>query len=73
MVVPSLASAVSETFPAGVPELEVTVTVTLNVLPEVTLVLLAFESIVVVGVRAAVLQLFSMFATLIEPSPVARS
>jgi hypothetical protein len=73
MVVPSLASAVSETFPAGVPEPERTVTVTLNALPDVMLVLLAFESVVVVGVRAAEFHLLSKFVTLMEPNPVARS
>jgi hypothetical protein len=74
MVVLSDASAVKETISPFVVGAGETVTVTLNVLdPLVPDAGLGMPKLVVVAVRLALLQLFSKFATLMEPKPVARS
>ena len=72
IVFPSAANAFSVTGSpfGGVGE---TLMVTLKFCPEVFVVLLAPDSVVVVPVRVAELHSFSRFATLTEPSPVARS
>ena len=73
IVVLSLASAVKETAPVGVPDDDVTVIPILKFCPDVTDVALGVPRVVVVAVRPAVPDRVNRFATLIDPSPVARS
>jgi hypothetical protein len=74
IVVPSLAKAFNATLsvPAAPLGVGVTVALAVNVVPE-GVPPLAFVSVVVDGVRVIELHRFSRFATLIDPSPVARS
>jgi hypothetical protein len=74
IVLPSLASAFSETtsVPAGPVGVGVTVTLAVKVWPE-GVPPLGLASVVVVVVRIIELQRVSRFPTLIDPSPVARS
>src|SRR5208337_323825 len=70
-VVPSLASAVNDTSPVAPP---LTFTVTLKLAPETGDVGFAPDRVVIVAVRPANVPHFVIkFATLTDPSPVARS
>ena len=69
----SLASALRETSSIGPVGVGETVTEAVNVDPEFPEVGFGVPSVVVVAVRTAEVQLAKRFATLIEPSPVARS
>lgn len=70
---PVLVEAISEISPVGVPEPDVTVTGTLKLWPEVTVVPLGVPSVVVVDARETVLHFVRRFPTLMEPRPVAKS
>jgi hypothetical protein len=73
-VVPSLAKAISETSPVGVPLplVGATLTVAVKFCPD-GVPPLGLVSVVVVVVRMAEVHLLSRFVTLIEPKPVDRS
>ena len=68
-----LGPPMSETSPVGVPEDEVTSTVTLTAWPWVTVVGERLVSLVVVGLKLTEVHLLTRFAAFTEPSPVARS
>ena len=70
---PVLVVAINETSPVGVPELDATVTGTLKLWPEVTVVPLGVPRVVVVDARETVLHFVRRFPTFTEPRPVARS